>query len=242
MGGMYRTKRGGDPFQLTSAIQKCIRRGDERLACIFALELAETSPSAHGMLMNRMLITATEDIGPADFDAVQFAAIGLRECREYYAQKKSPHTLMLFNVIIRLCRANKSRDGVHMCSIADYTLKTHGIPPIPDVALDMHTSAGKKMGRGMGFFIEHGSVLIPETETKYKEEAQNIWRLSKWKNQDFDIPAEDKVRALEWLDAYYEQLGMPPRKTDGNYNDSSKPDSADRPDDESNGQVQKELL
>ena len=78
-----------------------------------------------------------------------------------------------------------SRDGIalftvhaysaqHACAIVeDYA------PTVPDWALDQHTIAGRKLGRGLDHFREHGAKLIPEpTEPDaYEDEAYRLWAL-----------------------------------------------------------------
>jgi hypothetical protein len=46
-------------------------------------------------------------------------------------------------------------------------------------ALDQHTLAGRKMGRGLHHFREHGAKLVPEpTEPDpYIEEAYRLWAI-----------------------------------------------------------------
>ena len=57
------TARGYDPWEVTSALQKCVRRGDEQQATYWAAEL-ETFNDL--MLWNRLKVIASEDIGPAN--------------------------------------------------------------------------------------------------------------------------------------------------------------------------------
>jgi replication-associated recombination protein RarA len=53
------TKRGYNFYEVLSALQKAIRRGDARLACYWAAELYESGFGPH--VWNRLLIISAED-------------------------------------------------------------------------------------------------------------------------------------------------------------------------------------
>jgi len=56
------TKGGLNAVSCVSAMQKCIRRGMEREAMEFAVELMHTSRAFHSMVGNRLEVIAHEDI------------------------------------------------------------------------------------------------------------------------------------------------------------------------------------
>jgi len=60
---MPQTPRGYDFYELLSALQKDIRRGNEYEAMFWAVELETFNPR---MLWNRLTVIASEDIGPAN--------------------------------------------------------------------------------------------------------------------------------------------------------------------------------
>ena len=50
------------------------------------------------------------------------------------------------------------------------------MPTIPDWALDGHTVAGKRMGRGLAYFREHSAQLVPPVKPDaYEDEAYGCW-------------------------------------------------------------------
>jgi hypothetical protein len=57
-----KSKNGLDAFACLSAQQKCIRRGMEREAMQFAVELMHTGKSVHAAVCNRLEIITHEDI------------------------------------------------------------------------------------------------------------------------------------------------------------------------------------
>jgi hypothetical protein len=52
-------------------------------------------------------------------------------------------------------------------------------PEIPDWALDQHTLAGKKLGRGLDHFREEGAKLVPPptADDPYEDEAYRLWAI-----------------------------------------------------------------
>ena len=55
---------------------------------------------------------------------------------------------------------------------------------MPDWANDQHTLAGRKPGRGIDHFREHGTKLVPPpTEPDaYEDEAYRLWTLKQQAN------------------------------------------------------------
>jgi replication-associated recombination protein RarA len=146
--------------EVVSALQKCIRRGDEDGALYFGVDMYLSNYAEYAW--KRMRIMVSEDIGlaepnlPANFEALYNSYTAL-------AKKKDPHApekLMFVHAILLLSRAKKSR-------IVDHALihhfLNHGKPEvrreIPDAALDKHTVRGRKMGRGFDHFFNEGAKL-----------------------------------------------------------------------------------
>jgi replication-associated recombination protein RarA len=151
--GNMKTLSGYRFDEVFSALQKTIRRGEEREAMYWAIEL-EKEFAPH--LWNRLEIIAHEDIGIADMHCLLF----VRMCKEQYFEirkRKSGSTrLVLSNAILAMARAEK-------CRLADeFNIVSYRYNPqyaIPDVARDKHTSAGRRMGRGVGHFLDEGVMI-----------------------------------------------------------------------------------
>ena len=167
------TKRGYEFFEVSSAFQKAIRRGDEEVALYFAVELFNSGFDEY--LWKRIKIICSEDIGLAEpFFPMTIQAL----YRMYVDQKKKndtkhqPEKLFLIHAVLLLVRANKSR-------LVDWALITYFDMteklPIPDYAYDKHNRKGRAMGRGLDHFWTEGSKLSPHTplprEEEYKERA-----------------------------------------------------------------------
>src|SRR5262245_56452120 len=100
-------------FECISALQKCIRRGMEREAMEFAIELATTSQAFCTMMLNRLKVISQEDIGIANPQAVLFTEVSCNQAAEWYRAGKGAWRLAVANVILMLCRSPKSREADH---------------------------------------------------------------------------------------------------------------------------------
>lgn len=176
MGLMARTVNGYDPFEVMSAFQKCVRRGHEREAMLWALEMLHSSKAYTTMICNRIRVIAHEDIGLGDVQAVMFAVQTL----DFVEYGRPPWKMAIGNVVRSLCRAAKSREGDEFLWLTlNEWVDNSGPGEVPDFALDRHTIRGKKMGRGLDHFLEEGTLLDPPAEddvNRYHEEWDDLVR------------------------------------------------------------------
>lgn len=171
MGRIPPTLRGYDFGECSSAVQKCIRRGDEEGALYFAVELDRSGYGEY--IWRRLRIMCSEDIGlaephlPATIRALYDNWTDARKKRD---DKQESWRLFLVHAVLLLVRAKKSR-------IVDHALITfYGEDTkreIPDVARDKHTLAGKRQGRGWDHFFEEGTLLT-DHETGELTEAPTL--------------------------------------------------------------------
>ncbi len=146
------THKGYDFFEVSSAFQKAIRRGDEETAMYFAVELFDSGYDEY--LWKRMKIITSEDVGLAEpsLPSTIAALSSTYQDQKKKDQKHKPERLFLVHAVLLLCRARKSR-------LVDWTLiaywneheTTH--LPIPDYAFDKHTKTGRQMA-GDGPLLE----------------------------------------------------------------------------------------
>lgn len=199
--GQFRltTKNGYDFFQAASAFQKSIRRGDEKEAFFWAIELYESG--YHKYLWKRMIIITSEDIGLAEpsFPAV---IIALKESFDYLSKlndKHKPEKLPFVHCVIALCRARKSRFvdlGISVYwRMHEDEVGTH---EVPDYAFDMHTREGRKRGRGLKHFYEEGAKinntnLMPEEEEFFKLARQIDYENSKRTGRQKEDKPKNKI-------------------------------------------------
>jgi len=167
-----RTSGGYDPFEVLSALQKEIRRGNEYEAVYWGTELATTNPN---MLWKRLRIIASEDIGLADPTAT-IVVDALKRNWDSITRKNGASRLFLVHAVLHLARAPKSRtvDDLLTTIYGEMEFEKKKLP-IPDYALDTHTFRGKLMGRGFKHFLAEGAKLNNEKlENPYKESATRI--------------------------------------------------------------------
>jgi len=175
-GSQKQTQRGYDFYELLSALQKDIRRGNEYQALFWAVELESFNPR---MLWNRLRIIASEDIGIAN--PLVPLVIDVLE-KEYFDTKdpekpeKDAYRLFLVHAVLFLARSPKSRivDDLLITVYGDIKFRDKKLE-IPEYALGMHTIRGKMKGRDIKHFLEVGSKLDSEAlENPYKENAREI--------------------------------------------------------------------
>lgn len=160
--------------EVASALQKAIRRGDERGALFWATELELGGAGSY--VWKRLRIIASEDVGLADSNvAVQVNALFQlwTEMRKQVRDEAYAgfYRVFMLHAVCILARAPKSRLLDHALMVM-YAGERPS-PPIPDHALDQHTERGAKMGRGMKHFLEVGSKLENESPLPdpYREEG-----------------------------------------------------------------------
>ena len=150
---------GGDFFIALSSLQKEIRRAKVDEALWWAFELAESGyvPA----VATRLRVIGFEDIGVGDPVAVLFALQNIDHLERWYPSKGS-WRLCLTNAVVALARASsKSRDGDLGQAMTRWRRATQPPPHVPPYALDKHTMAGKKAGKGVEDFVNEGTRLFP---------------------------------------------------------------------------------
>ena len=193
------TRNGYAMHEVMSALQKDIRRCNERDAIFWALEMA---PNFESALWHRLVVISHEDIGLAN--PMVFTAIPTMrdEYMRLRTKSNSGCWLVLVNAVMLLCRSPKSR-------LADDAFATaqgeahNGVyrPEIPDYALDGHTQRGKRMGRGDEFFYEHCVLSaypdgFPAGFNPYEQSAKIQWATN------FDQIPQSKVAKVNQMELY----------------------------------------
>ena len=178
-----KTKNGLDADLVISALQKCIRRGQEEIALRMAYELYATSTFHEEKMWNRLLVISVEDIGFGDPQAPIFVKT-MNDLRKEYPYGDGDRPIFFLHAIRYLCRCKKERSTDHIKNIIMRENAKGIVPEIPDYAMDMHTIKGRAMGRDVFYFLEEASKVEPLWEeyddsyrkTLYKmcqEEAEN---------------------------------------------------------------------
>jgi replication-associated recombination protein RarA len=179
---MPRTIHKGDPNGCISAMQKMIRRGLEKEAMEFAVELGHTSKSFATWVTNRLLIISYEDVGLAEPSIIPLVKTCCEQAKAWYADGRVAEWRMAVGTAIRaMCRVPKSREGDHFQAAVGIRSEVEGFAPtVPEWCFDKHTAQGRRLGRGFDHFRQVGTVLVPPPATKdpYEDEAYRLWMLA----------------------------------------------------------------
>lgn len=165
---------GEYPFdQVSSVLHKEIRRGDEEKAMYWALMFSKHGFTA--FLWRRLLSIAAEDIGISNGDSSVIPFIYACYEANLVIQKGKTDQLdsnMLACVILKMCRAVKSRESSDLDWMIQEDIKAGVRLEMPDYAIDQHTEEGRKKGyvgdMGDLFFCTEGAKLDKEAKSKYK--------------------------------------------------------------------------
>jgi replication-associated recombination protein RarA len=168
-----RTIRGYDFGEVSSAMQKAIRRGDAQLGGYWALELWA---SGFGQYVWRRLLTiSAEDCWGIITAEIKALCDGYGIVNANVPNRKARGRIFISKAVILLSLAKKSRDPDHLQNfvydqmagldpegLADDLRAAPEYVPIPDYAYDCHTARGKGEGRTKAeFFRAEQRALQP---------------------------------------------------------------------------------
>jgi replication-associated recombination protein RarA len=163
------TRKGYYLDEVTSALQKEIRRCKEYEAVYWALELESFNYKA---LWNRLKVIASEDVGLANPIAPMLVNNLEASYLKAKEKEKGESALFVVNAALFLARSPKSRMvGNLLIAVSSAEKRLE----MPDYAIDKHTIRGRKMGRGLEHFFAEGA---------------------KTENQAFKDPYEDKAKKI----------------------------------------------
>ena len=168
-----RTKRGYQFSEVSSAMQKSIRRGDAALAGYWALELWESGFGKY--CWKRLLTVSAEDCWGILTQEVKALHDAYLAVNEGVPAKKHRGRIFVSKAVILLCQAKKSRDADHLQNfvydqsagldpdtLADELREADDYVPIPGYAYDCHTREGRKRGKTKkDFFKAEQEALEP---------------------------------------------------------------------------------
>lgn len=156
---------GDAHYNVISAFQKSIRGSDVDAALLYAAQLIEAGDLP--VLIRRLLVTAYEDVGLANPEAVSRTTqavtaaekIGLPEAR-----------IPLATAIIDLALSPKSNSSIQSIDNALKIVRQGKSGQVPEHLRDAHYSGAKKLGHGIGYQNPHQNAkhwvrqdYLPET-------------------------------------------------------------------------------
>lgn len=150
---LIRTVRGYDFFEVSSAMQKAIRRADAAVAGYFALEL--WTSGYRDYVWKRLFTISAEDCYGVITKEIEALWQGHELVNK--GSKEPKGRIFVSKAVILLCECRKCRDADHLQNFiydkllidADEWLEDvrQNPIPIPSYTFDVHTRRGKKMGR-----------------------------------------------------------------------------------------------
>ncbi len=166
-----RTIRNYKFSEVSSAMQKAIRRADTQLAGYWALELWASGFGNY--VWKRLLTVSAEDCWGLITAEVKALHDSYLIVNDNVPARKAKGRIFISKAVIILCAAKKSRDpdhlqnlvydqlkGVDADALADDLRKAPEYIPIPDYAFDCHTRKGKASGatKAQFFSAEHAAL------------------------------------------------------------------------------------
>ena len=115
-------------------------------------------------------------------DIVPFVKAACEQAMHWYdadVTKLGKSRMSIGNAIRLMCRAPKSREGDHFAASVGWAAILEGfMPTIPDWCLDGHTTEGRRKGRGVEYFREVSTELVPPADKDaYEDEAFRLLAL-----------------------------------------------------------------
>jgi len=177
-----RTVRGYRLGEVTSALQKAIRRGDARLGGYWAIEMFESNFREY--LWRRLLTISAEDCWGVITGEIESL---YRSWQIIDKTKKGGGRIFAAKAAVLLAMARKCRDADHLTNLvydqrrvdqnqlmADLEDARQNPEPIPEYAFDCHTQVGKKAGRTKAdFFRDEFGALNPKQPGLFDEDVLN---------------------------------------------------------------------
>jgi len=174
--------------EVTSALQKCIRRGLEYDSCFFAYIIHKSNFGPY--LWRRIALICSEDIGNGDEQATLIISSLRDSWLEHHKNNKEPTLdkfLFVVHAILNLCRCKKSRENDNLANLIDENYRANKRLPIPEVALDPHCNEGRKT---WGRFGDLTDGLEATRIRLWKKEWSKLDKLAypdKWENEILGI-------------------------------------------------------
>jgi replication-associated recombination protein RarA len=174
--GTDKKKSGYSPYDLDSALHKDIRRGNEYEALFWAVKMRSMGKKQCTRLWNKLKIIASEDIGPANPMMPVIIETLEKQYSDAMKRRSDTYRLFLVNAVVILARSKKSRIVDDLLNIVYGQIQHEDKKlPVPDYALDMHTSRGKRKGRSYDHFFSEGNKLGNEVfENPYTKKAKEM--------------------------------------------------------------------
>lgn len=214
MSYQMQTKSGLNFFHISSAFQKCIRRGMEHEAMWFGTELYISGYEEYAWF--RLRVICSEDVGLANPNLIVQVNALYQTYLDFKKKKNAhgPEKLPFANALLLVIRSAKSRLVDNKLCYYFFLRDTMEQPALPDFTFDMHTIEGKKKGRGNDYFYEESAKIEnfnPELVPDEYEFRDKVWELYKIEDE-----LAKKAKELKAAPKVVEGLSTTRRKPEEN--------------------------
>ena len=178
-----KTIRGYLLWDVASALQKGIRRGDARLAGYWAIEMAQSGYAKYAW--RRLLTISAEDC----FGLITQEIVALQSAWEQVQKPEGVRgRVFLAKAVLVLAGAEKCRDADHLTNLMydreavdpDDLLRSLAEgrderEELPEYTFDCHTPAGRRAGKTKGdFFVEEHAALKPRASGLFDDLIEGL--------------------------------------------------------------------
>jgi replication-associated recombination protein RarA len=166
------TKRGHNFYEVASALQKEIRRGNTKLAGYWALELFHSGFSNY--CWKRLLTISAEDCWGILTNEIKSLHDSFLVINQGVPKTKEKGRIFISKAVIILCACKKNRDPDHLQNFVydgdmdvavaelEKSVDESKGEVVPEYAFDVHTKKGKLMGKTKkDFFKDEQQALFP---------------------------------------------------------------------------------
>ncbi|SKA78724.1 putative ATPase [Paucidesulfovibrio gracilis DSM 16080] len=199
---IIRGDRGGDShYELASALIKSIRGSDPDAALYYLACLLESGEDPR-FVTRRLMISASEDVGLADPQALPMAV----SCHQSVEAVGMPEgRIPMAETVVYLALAPKSNSTYAAYATAQKEVRQNGVQPVPLHLRNASTSLQKEWGYGRNYQYPH-SFPGSWVEQRYLPESLGERRFYEPKEQGAE------PRLLAWIKGHLRSLRKPPRR------------------------------
>ena len=136
--------------EVTSSLQKMIRRGREYESCYWAYILHQSGFG--GYVWRRLSIITCEDISNATPDApviIDALASSWERLHKHNKEVSLDKFLLVVQAVLFLCRAKKSRENDSLSNLIEENFKDGKRLEIEEISIDSHRERGRKVGEDL---------------------------------------------------------------------------------------------
>lgn len=168
--------------EVSSALQKMIRRSKEYEACYFAYLIHQSGYGEY--LWGRLIVITSEDVGSGDPLAPVVVNALHQNWQAWHKHTKTPELTKFFMVVhavLYLCRSAKNRENDSLLNLIHSQFSDGKRIEVPEIAKDIHTAVGKaqygRLGQKDGRELERWKRWFEESSVVSNVAGADPWHL-----------------------------------------------------------------